>query len=147
MEWPVTEVEIFWPASLPSDPALEAETVLRDAGVQATCRLQPVRRGSEAVVVMLASAAIEPFFGAIFERLGGEVWAGLRTLVGHLLKTTTAEQPAPKSVIFESARTGAQFVFTTDLPLDAFRKAVEIDPGPEKSQWVWDAKSSSWLRF
>jgi len=146
MGCPVTEVEIFWPASLPSAPAFEAETALRDAGVQATCRLQPVRRGPEAVVVMLASAAIEPFFGAIFERLGGEVWAGLRTLVGHLFKTT-AEQPAPRSVVFESARSGAQFVFTTDLPLEAFRKAVEIDPGQGKSQWVWDAKSSNWLRF
>jgi len=142
----MTEVEIFWPASLPSDPALEAEAVLREAGVEATCRLQPVRRGSEAVVVLLTTAALEPFFGAFFGRLGGEVWAGLHNLVDHLLKRTGG-QPGPQSVIFESARSGARFVFTTGLPADAFRKAIEIDPGPGKSQWAWDAKNSSWLRF
>jgi len=142
----MTEVEIFWPGSLPPAPALEAETALRDIGVQATCRLQPVRRGSEAVVVLLTTAAVEPFFGAFFERLGGEVWLGLRNLVDRLLGHTGGH-PAPKSVIFKKDASGAQFVFTTGLPADAFRKAIEIDPGPERSQWTWDAKNSSWLRF
>lgn len=142
----MTEVEIFWPATLPSDPAFDAETVLRDAGIQATCRLQPVRRGSETVVILLANAALEPFFGAFFERLGGEVWNGLRTLVGHLLKHTRGE-PAPKCAVFESVACRAQFVFTTDLPADAFRKAIEIDPGSEPGRWTWDSDKGSWLRF
>jgi hypothetical protein len=140
----MTEVEIFWPGSLPPAPALEAETALREAGVQATCRLQPVRRGSEAVVVLLTTAAVEPFFGAFFGQLGENVCDGLRNLVDRLLKRTGGH-PAPKSVIFEKA--GARFVFTTGLPADAFRKAIEIDPGPERSQWTWDVKNSSWLRF
>jgi hypothetical protein len=54
----VTEVEIFWPAAFPSNPALEAETLLRNAGVQATCRIQPVRRGSETVLVLLTNATL-----------------------------------------------------------------------------------------
>lgn len=142
----MTEVEIFWPAAFPSSPALEAETLLRNAGVQATCRIQPVRRGSETVLVLLTNAALEPFFGALFERLGGEVWAGLRNLVAHLLKQRRG-QPAPTSVIFESTSSCAQFIFTTDMPVNAFRKAIELNPGPEPGRWTWDVKNGSWLRF
>lgn len=40
-----SEVEIYWPAALPSTPALEQRDVLRDAGVSATCLLRPTRRG------------------------------------------------------------------------------------------------------
>ena len=142
----MTEVEIFWPASVPADSAFVAQTALREAGVQATCRLQPARRGSEAVLVLLMNAAFQPFFSAIFERLGGEVWMGLRTLVGHLLKHPHG-QPAPQCVVFESAASGAQFVFTTDLPVDAFRKAIQVDPGSEAGRWTWDDKKGRWLRF
>ena len=126
----MTDVEIYWPATQPSNHAFAAEAVLRNAGIHAICRLQPTRRGSETVLVLLENAAIGPFLGILFERLGEEAWTSLRAFVGHLLKRTPG-QSAPKSVIFESAANGAQFVFTTDLPVDAFRKAIEINPGSE----------------
>ena len=142
----MTEVEIYWPATRSSDHLFAAEAILRDAGIHATCRLQPTRRGSETVLVLLANAAIGPFIGVLFERLGEEAWTSLRAFVGHLLKRTR-EQAAPGSVVFESAANGAQFVFTTDLPADAFRKAIEIDPGSEPGRWTWDGYKGTWLRF
>jgi hypothetical protein len=140
------EVEIYWPDWLPCDHVFAAEAVLRNAGVIATCRFQPTRRGPETVLVLLANAAIGPFLGVLFERLGEEAWTSLRAFVGHLLKHASG-QPAPESVVFESAANGAQFVFTTDLPVDAFRKAIEIDPGSEPGRWTWDGDKSSWLCF
>jgi hypothetical protein len=142
----MTEVEIYWSATQPSDHVFAAEAVLRNAGIHATCRLQPTRRGSETVLVLLENAAIGPFFCILFERLGEEAWTSLHAFVGHLLKRTPG-QPAPKSVIFESGENGAQFVFTTDLPVDAFRKAIEINPGSEPGRWTWDGDIDSWLRF
>jgi hypothetical protein len=142
----MTEVEIYWPDTQPSDYVFAAEAVLRNAGIHAACRLQPTRRGSETVLVLLENAAIGPFFGILSERLGELAWTNLRAFVGHLLKRTPG-QSAPKSVIFESAANGAQFVFTTDLPVDAFRKAIEINPGSEPGRWTWDGDIDSWLRF
>jgi len=143
----VTDVEIYWPAKLPSDHVFAAETVLRDAGIHATCRLQPTRRGSETVLVLLTNAAIGPFFGALFGKLGDGAWASLRAFIGHLLKHTRERTEPGGVVVFESAVNCAQFVFTKDLPVDAFRKAIEIDPGSEPGRWIWDDGTNSWLRF
>lgn len=143
----MTEVEIYWPSTRPADQVFAAEAVLRDAGIHATCRLQPTRRGSETVLVLLTNAAIGPFFGALFGKLGDGAWASLRAFIGHLLKHTR-ERTAPGGVVlFESVANCAQFVFTRDLPVDAFRKAIEIDPGSEPGRWIWDDSKDSWLRF
>jgi len=142
----VTEVEIYWPATQPSDQAFAASAILRKAGIHVTCRLQPTRRGSETVFILLANAAIGPFFGVLFEGLGEQAWTSLRAFVDHLLKHTR-ERSAPCSVVFESAANAAQFVFTTGLPVDAFKKAIEIDPGSEPGRWTWDSDKGSWLRF
>ena len=148
----MTEVEIFWPADLPLKPAHEAEALLRDAGVEATCRLQPVRRGSETVLVRMSTVTLEPFFGLMFERYQGAAETGLRKLVGLLLRVLPGERAAkaqekgPKAVIFESAN-GAQFVFTSNLPPAAFKKALEIDPSPQKGRWMWDVENKNWLCF
>lgn len=144
----MTDVEIYWPATLPSDHVFAAEAVLRDAGIHATCRLQPTRRGSDTVLVLLTNAAIGPFFGALFGQLGDGAWASMRAFIGHLLKHTRERTGSRGGVVvFESAANCAQFVFTTDLPVDAFRKAIEIDPGPEPGRWIWNDGKGSWLRF
>jgi hypothetical protein len=149
----VTEVEIFWPASLPAEPALEAEELLREAGVDATCRLQPVRRGPDTVLVLMSTVTLEPFFGLMFERYGIEAVGKFRKLVGVLLRRPHEEKAlegqekkGPKSVVFE-APNGAQFIFTSNLPEDAFRKALDIGPSPQKGRWMWDVKNEDWLCF
>jgi hypothetical protein len=99
------------------------------------------------VLVLLTNTAIGPFFGALFGKLGDGAWASLRAFVGHLLKHTRERTEPGGVVVFESAANCAQFVFTTDLPVDAFRKAIEIDPGSEPGRWIWDDGTGSWLRF
>ena len=143
----MSEVEIYWPATRPADHVFAAEAVLRDAGVRATCRLQPTRRGSETVLVLLTNAAVGPFFGALFGQLGERAFTSLRAFIGHLLMHTREQTVPGGVVVFESAANCAQFVFTTDLPVDAFRKAIEIDPGSEPGRWIWDDSKGNWLRF
>lgn len=142
----MTEVEIFWPATLPAGPAHEAQAILHAAGIDATCRLQPVRRGGESVLVLVTNAALEPVLGAMLTRLGDELWSGLSGLVGRLLHRAGGH-PAPKAAIFELASSGAQFVFISDLPEIAFRKAVEIGDSAQPGRWTWDAGKTLWVRF
>ena len=149
----MTEVEIFWPANLPSEPALEAEALLRDAGIDATCRLQPVRRGADSVVMLVSTVTLEPFFGIMFERFGGEAIAKCRKLVGLLARqprnekaTESPEEQSPHAVVFELPN-GAQFVFTAGLPEDAYRKVLDIPASPQKGRWTWDVRDENWLCF
>lgn len=58
-----------------------------------------------------------------------------------------AAAPRPEVVVFESAVTGAQFVFTTGLPAIAFQQAIELDPGTGPGRWVWDTGRKKWIRF
>ncbi|WP_030607069.1 hypothetical protein [Streptomyces sclerotialus] len=143
----MTEVEIFWPAALPPDAALETETVLRAAGITTTCRLQATRRGMETyVLVMLAVPALQSFLQGVFERLGSEAFDALRSCVHRLLGDGQPGKSAPEGVVFESATTGSQFLFTADLPEDAFRQAMALDPGSAPGRWVWHGRQHGWLR-
>ena len=143
----MTEVEIFWPARLPAAPMLEATAPLQEAGLDATCRLAPVRRGGEfSVMVLISGVVFEPFLKAMFERFGAEAQAAHEPGQGRLLRRDEGGQ-APASVVFTSELHGADFVFTPSLPEEAFRQAIALDPGPEPGRWVWDQHERTWLRF
>jgi hypothetical protein len=148
----MAEVEIFWPESLPTDALLDSAETLRDSGVETTCRLQPVRRGAGlSVLVLLATAAVDPFLKTVFEHVGGEAWKGLQKFVRGLLSDGDEKQPAPaprpEVVVFESTSSGAQFVFTSAMPPEAFRQAIELQPGDEPGRWIWDSGAAKWMRF
>lgn len=140
-------IDLYWPAGLSPDVALSAVEELNGAGVQADCRVQPVRRGAEmAAVVLLSGSVVGPFLRAVFERFGGDAYAALRRWVQGLFGRDDGSR-APSTVVFENTATGAEFVFTPGLPEDAFRQAVALDPGPEPGRWVWDDASGAWSRF
>lgn len=142
------KVEIYWPATVPPTPALDAAAELSGAGIDTECRVQPVRRSAElSAVVLLCGSVVGPFLKVLFERLAGDAYVSLQSWVQRLLGRDGDGTPAPASVVFESESTGAQFVFTPGLPDEAFRKALSLDPGDEPGRWVWDARERSWLRF
>ncbi len=145
----MTDVEIFWPATVSTDALFDAETVLRDAGIDTTTKLQPGRRGPElSVLVFVATTAIEPMLKALFQRVGDGAFGTLRDFVTKLLGEDKPDtEPTPRSVLFRSATSGAQFVFTSNLPEEAYRQAVTLDPGTAPGNWVWDHGSHSWLQF
>jgi hypothetical protein len=144
----VTEVEILWPAALPPDPMFEAEAPLREAGLSTTCRVQHARRGPEmTVLVFLTTSALKPMLAALFERVGENAYQSLRRFVARLLKHEDEATPAPRSVVFQSTASGAEFIFTPGLPDEAFRQAVALDPGNEPGRWVWDHHLGTWLRI
>jgi hypothetical protein len=120
--------------------------------VEPTCRLQPTVRGVPglSVLVLLTTSALEPLFMALVQRAGTEAYPVLQRFVRRLLgrgEDAAASGKAPTSVVFESAATGAQFVFTPGLPEEAFRQAVELDPGAEPGRWTWDAAARRWVCF
>jgi hypothetical protein len=150
----VSEVEIIWPASLEQERLDAAADELAAAGVETTCRIQPVRRGAEtAVLVLLTTSALEPFLKAVFQTVGQEAYGALKRFVGKLFGHDPTQKPdaattgSPDVVIFESTTSGAQFLFTSGLPNEAFKLAVELDPGPEPGRWVWDSQAHNWLKF
>ena len=142
------KVEIYWPASVPATHALDAAAELEGAGIDTECRVQPVRRSAElSAVVLLCGSVVGPFLKVLFERLAGEAYTSLQLWVQRLLGRDGDGTTAPASVVFENEATGAQFVFTSGLPDEAFRKALNLDPGDEPGRWVWDPEQRSWLRF
>ncbi|MFD7625908.1 hypothetical protein ACFV7Q_07660 [Streptomyces sp. NPDC059851] len=136
------EVEIFWPSSLPSAPALEQQDVLREAGVTATCMLRPIRRGAaDAVLVLVTSAVLEPFLSTLFARLAEQAHKGLKAFVDGLLRGRPDGAEAPEGVIVESA-TGGRVTFTADLPEQAYEQAVGLEACGDR--WTWDSRRAIW---
>jgi hypothetical protein len=92
---------------------------------------------------------LEPFLKVFFEQVGREAWRGLQRFVGRLAGDEAAAATAarPDAVVFESAATGAQFVFTAGLPASAYQQAIELDPGDGPGRWTWDAAQEKWMRF
>jgi len=145
----MTDVEIYWPATLPKDPLFAGEEMLRETGADVICRLQPVRRGAElSVLVLVGTTALQPILQAVLGRVGDELFAGLKHLVATFLHRGDPAAPAPAAVVFENAATGAQFVFLPDLPDTAFRRAIQLDAGDgDPGRWVWDTAHEQWQKF
>jgi hypothetical protein len=143
----MTEVEIFWPAAIPPEPALDAQSALAAAGVEATCRLRPTSRGADlSVLVVLTGSALEPLLKTVFEGFGQDAYRALQGFVRRLVgRSPSSPTPAPAAVEFVSAATGARFVFTSGLPEAAFRAALAADAGTRRGRWVWDQATSRWL--
>ncbi|RKT07220.1 hypothetical protein BX286_5275 [Streptomyces sp. 3211.6] len=136
------EVEIFWPSSLPADPALEGQDALREAGVPTTCMLRPTRRGAgEVVTVLVTTAVMQPFLSTLFQLLAKEAHTGLKTFVDRLLGGHSEGEHAPEGVVFESA-TGGRVTFSAGLPERAYEQAVHLDAYGDR--WIWDSRRSMW---
>ncbi|MER7467010.1 hypothetical protein [Streptomyces sp. NPDC097981] len=136
------EVEIFWPSSLPSTPALEGQDLLLGAGVTSTCMLRPTRRGANDVVLVLVTGAVlEPFLSTLFQRLADESHKGLKAFVDRLLRGGPEAEQTPEGVVVESA-SGGQVTFTADLPDQAYEKAVLLDACGDR--WIWDPRRAMW---
>ncbi len=158
----MSEVEIIWPSTLAESRLSGVAEELESGGVTTTCRIQPVRRGPEtAVLILMTSSVLEPMLKTLFAKVGEEAFPALKRFIGRLFgdepdKDADGEPAAdegegekdqPDVVIFESSATGAQFLFTANLPDEALRKALELDPETEPGRWMWDESAHDWLRF
>lgn len=144
----MNEVEIYWPAALPQDSLQDAQELCHELGVEATGRLEPSRRGDPGltVLVLLTTSVLEPLLSAFAQKLGSDALPVLRRLVRQLFGRPEASVK-PTTVVFESTASGAQFIFTQDLPDEAYRKAVLLNPGDEPGRWTWEPGSKEWIRF
>ncbi|MEU3484178.1 hypothetical protein [Streptomyces massasporeus] len=137
------EVEIFWPSSLPPDPATEAQDLLHEAGIHSTCMLRPTRRGvADVVLVLVTTAVLEPFLRTLFQGIAEEAHKGLRMFVDRLLVRPSQNQQTPDEAVIQVS-TGGRITFTTGLPDQAFQQAVDLDA--RDGRWVWDAQRVMWV--
>ena len=147
MTAPSLTADFCWPATVPREVGLAAAAELEAAGAVITCRVQPVRRGAElSAVVLLSGSMMAPFLTTVFERLASDAYTGLRQWVQGLL-APERKAPGLTSVVFENQATGADFVFTPGLPVEAFRAAIQLAPESEPGRWVWDTAADEWVRF
>jgi hypothetical protein len=138
------DVEIFWPSELPPDDALQAQRELKAAGVAASCRMRPPRRGPELVaLVLVGGPAMTALLGGVFGKAGEDAYLALLRFVRRLLHRRETGQ-GPHSVVFTSS-SGAQIVFTSELPLEAFRQALAVPAGEGTGVWAWDQTHEQWL--
>ena len=149
----MNEVEIFWPRSCSSEILTGAVKDFEVAGFETTCRLQPTRRNVElaALIVFGTTTIVKPFLGAAFEQIADDAYAALRRFVANIFgrpsSKTDRDPAAPNAVLFESTQSRAQFVFTDDLPDEAYRSALELDPGEAPGRWVWSTRARAWCKF
>ncbi|MFJ7332727.1 hypothetical protein ACIQU3_30255 [Streptomyces sp. NPDC101110] len=137
------EVEIFWPSSLPADPATEAQGLLHEAGIHTTCMLRPARRGAaDVVLVLVTTAVLEPFLRTLFQGLAEEAHRGLRKFVDRLLAGPSKGRQAPEELVIQVSE-GGRITFTTGLPDQAYQQAVDLDA--RDGRWAWDAQRVMWV--
>lgn len=148
----MTEVEIIWPASLEPNRLVEAADLLERGGVPTTCRIQPVRRNPQTtVLILMTTSTLAPFFKALFHQTGVDAQAMLKRFLESLFgrngdSGAEEAQTGPDAAMFQSAASGAQFLFTPRLPDEALRKALALDPGEDPGTWTWDGQARRWLR-
>jgi hypothetical protein len=143
----VSSLEIFFPPDGPTDELDALVSELEERGIETTCRVRPVRRGAEqAVLVVIATTTLQPFLSAFVQQYAPDARGGLRRFVARLSGARTPSAVA-RTVVMEASGTGAQFVFTPNLPAAAFQQAVAHDPGELPGRWVWDQASERWHRF
>lgn len=151
----MSEVEIIWPAKLDQNRLQGVADILGKHGVATTCRVSPVRRGPEStVLILIATTSISTFLKSFLIAAGSDAYRAMSELVGELFGRGGGEDPdgtpgsaAPDRVVFESTVTGAKFLFTPGLPTKALEQAIELDPGSDPGQWMWDSAQRKWRRF
>ncbi|MEU3932829.1 hypothetical protein AB0E85_12445 [Streptomyces sp. NPDC029044] len=137
------EVEIFWPSSLPTDPATDAQGLLHEAGIHSTCMLRPTRRGAaDVVLVLVTTAVLDPFLRTLFQGLAEEAHRGLRMFVDRLLARPSRNQQTPEELVIQVSE-GGRISFTTGLPEQAYQQAVDLDA--REGRWAWDAQRVMWV--
>ncbi len=103
------------------------------------------------MLVLLTTSALGPLLEAVFEHFGGEAWKALQRFVRQILGDDRlagdGDSAHPEAVVFQSATTGAQFVFTPGMPALAFRRAIEQAPDGGPGRWVWDSARGKWIKF
>lgn len=136
-------VEILWPSSLPSDPVEEGQDLLREAGVDTRCMLLPTRRGAvDVVLVLVMTAALDPFLRTLFQKVAEEAYKGLQAFTDRLFERAEQGTPAPQGVVFE-VPAGGRVTFTPDLPEGAYKQAVGLDVRDQR--WAWDSRNAVWV--
>jgi hypothetical protein len=118
------DVEILASTALDAGDLSEIEDQVRQWGLGTrTSRMPPRRGAAELSWLLLMTIPAEVVAKSMLEKLGTELYQGLRGIVQRVLRNH--HRTAPGGVVVESATTGAQFALEADLPVEAYRQLFD----------------------
>jgi hypothetical protein len=139
------EVEIIASAALSSADISEIESEVRGWGLDPYTRRMPPRRGAELSWLLMMAIPAEILAKAVLEKVGADVYEGLRGLVQRVLRRHSRDASAA-GVIIESASSGAQFALEADLPIEAYRLLFDdiANGSPADGLRTFDREHQRW---
>jgi hypothetical protein len=139
------EVEIIASAALSAADISEIESEVRGWGLDPYTRRMPPRRGTELSWLLMMAIPAEILAKAVLEKVGADVYEGLRGLVQRVLRRHSRDASAA-GVIIESASSGAQFALEADLPIEAYRLLFDdiANGSPADGLRTFDREHQRW---
>jgi hypothetical protein len=131
---------------LSTDDLSRVRTALEAAGMQATIRVMPPRRGIDPSWLLLITFPAHTMLKVALERMGAEAFEQLKRLAGALRNRTRARAAAPSDLlILQCTDSSARIVLEPDLPQDAYRILVEqVVHIVRDGEWRYDRQRARW---
>ena len=128
---------------------IAVEGVAKDEGIRSSVRATFFRMSEGQlpwVIFLMAPIVVfsAAFFKAAGQEAGRDAYQALRRFVSKLY---AARRDASGSVAFWDPETNTHVALQRDLPAEAYRKLILIDPEQlEGGHWVWDFEQNEWNR-
>ncbi|MGH3989921.1 MAG: hypothetical protein ACRDTZ_21805, partial [Pseudonocardiaceae bacterium] len=131
---------------LSTDDLSLVRTALEAAGIQATIRVMPPRRGIDPSWLLLITFPVQTMLKVALERMAADAFEQLKRLAGSLHNRAGARVAAPSDlVILKCTDSSARIVLEPDLPLDAYRiLAEQVVPIVRDGEWRYDRQRLRW---
>lgn len=140
------KVDVLVRDALSTDDLSLVRTVLEAAGMQATIRVMPLRRGIDPSWLLLITFPMQTMLQVALERMGSDAFEHLKRLAGALRNRAKARVVAPSDLlILKCTDSSARIVLEPDLPPDAYRILVEqVVPIVRDGEWRYDRQRARW---
>lgn len=140
------KVDVLVRDALSTDDLSLVRTALEAAGMQATIRVMPPRRGVDPSWLLLITFPMQTMLKVALERMAADAFEHLKRLAGSLHNRSRARVAAPSDlVILKCTDSSARIVLEPDLPLDAYRILVEqVVPIVRDGEWRYDRQRARW---
>jgi hypothetical protein len=139
-------VDVLVRDPLSTDDLSLVRTALEAAGMQATIRVMPPRRGIDPSWLLLITFPLQTMLQVALERMGADAFEHLKRLFGALRNRAKARAAAPPDLlVVQCTDSSARFVLEPDLPQDAYRILVEqVVHIARDGQWRYDRQRARW---
>ncbi|MFG1609199.1 hypothetical protein [Actinoplanes sp. NPDC049265] len=143
--------DIFVDREIPVEVERDLVDALTAAGVYATAKVVPNRRGmSDVSWLILIAVPVQAFLNSLGEAAAADVWARVKAALRRMPRKSVAGRSRP--VILQDPETGLSLVLPPDLSDEGYRQLGQLDlsafvEGPIRydtpsRRWVSDSDDS-----